>query len=148
MQIIFKLKHFIDISFSSKGLGFTILRSDDICQSIIICNHKGGYLRFQKCILFQNLEKRISFVAIFLFEIVIRDGKIDEKLVGISPFSDDEMPKETLMRHLIMDGQPRIFTQSFEMFENFISFIRDKSTAIDIDNLAKFSLFMKSYASI
>ena len=93
------------MSFSPESLGLAILGSDDISQSIIIGDDQCSYFLIQYFILLEYLEEFVPFFCILLFEIIVRNRKIDEKLVSVYSLPDDEMSKESLMGHLVMDRE-------------------------------------------
>ena len=80
--------------------------------------------------------------------LLVWTGKIDQKLIGICSFSDDQMSKKSLMGHLVIDGESGCFTKFFKMVEYFICFIRNKGTSIYVYNFTKFSLFVEADAPV
>ena len=102
---IFEDKFLVDVPFSPECLGLGILRSDDIAQTIIIGDDQRGHFLVEHFIFLQYFEECIPFLGVFRLELMVSDRKIDEELVGVRPFPDDDMSEESLMSHLIMDGE-------------------------------------------
>lgn len=100
-----ELKHFMDVSRSSTGLGFAVLGSYDISQSIVIGDDKCIDVVLQKLICFEDIQEPIPLFVVFRLQVVVGDGKVYEKLVSIRSLSDHDMPKESLMRHLVIGGE-------------------------------------------
>lgn len=114
---VFEDKFFKNVSFSSKCFGFTIRWFDDIGQAVIIGDDKCIHFLMQDRIVLDSFEKGFPLCCGVCCEIMVSNCKIDKHLISVGTFSDNDMSKKSLMRHLIIRGESRRFAEFLNMMK-------------------------------